>query len=152
MFNHFYIHSGIGYGNSYLTSFDQALLHAGVGNYNLIRVSSILPVGLSRSSNITLIAGSPLHVAYAEISTNNPGKLIATAVSVGIPTDKEKIGVIMEYSAYISKGEAIEIVESMVEEAMNNRGYKIDQLVTSGCSVISSSNGYTTAFSGLAMW
>ena len=35
--------SGIGTGSTVLNAFDAALLSAGVGNFNLLRVSSILP-------------------------------------------------------------------------------------------------------------
>jgi len=42
MFNKFYLNAGLGHGDYSLTSFDDALLNAGVGNYNLLKVSSIL--------------------------------------------------------------------------------------------------------------
>lgn len=40
-----YVASGIGTGPTKLSAFDSALNHAGVANYNLIRLSSIVPPG-----------------------------------------------------------------------------------------------------------
>lgn len=152
MFEKYYINSGIGYGNSYLTSFDAALLHSGVGNYNLVRVSSILPVGVARQKSIDIKAGSQLHIAYAEISSNNSGDILSAAVSVGIPANKLNIGVIMELALYNEEKETVKRVEEMVKEAMVNRGYEIEQIITYSCEAIVERKGYTTAFSGIAMW
>ena len=152
MFKHFYINSGVGRGNYSLTSFDHALLETGVGNYNLVRVSSILPAGLIEKNNISLQEGSPLHIAYASIISNNPGERISSAVAVGIPVDKSKIGVIMEHSAPISECACRQIVESMVNEAMYIRGYEIEKIITTSSTAIASGDCYTAAFSCLAMW
>lgn len=152
MFKQYFIHSGEGHASHSMTSFDLALLKAGVGNYNLVRVSSILPAGLIEANHISLPEGSPLHIAYASITSNNPGTCISAAVSVGIPVDKSKVGVIMEHSAPIEESECILIVESMVKEAMYYRGCEIERIITTSCSSIASSTGYTSVFSGLAMW
>lgn len=152
MFRKFYISSGVGHGNSHFTSFDDALLKAGVGNYNLVRVSSILPVGMTRQKSVNIEEGSQLHIAYAEISSSNQGDVISAAVSVGIPVNKNNIGVIMELALFDEEKETIRRVESMVEEAMQNRGYEIEQFITCSCEVISTGCGYTTAFAGLAIW
>ena len=152
MFIQYFIHSGVGHGSTSLTSFDQALLKAGMGNYNLVRVSSILPVGLIETNRISLPEGAPLHIAYASITSNNPGDCISSAVSVGIPIDKSKIGVIMEHSAPISEATCRQMAELMVIEAMNCRGYEIERIITTSCSAIVHGSGYTSVFSGLAMW
>lgn len=152
MFKKFYISAGVGHGNSYLTSFDDALLKTGVGNYNLVRVSSILPVGMTQQRTVDIGEGSQLHIAYAEISSNKQGEIISAAVSVGIPVDKSNIGVIMELGLFDEEKETVRQVESMVEEAMRNRRYEIEKFVTCSCEMISKGNGYTTAFAGIAMW
>lgn len=152
MFRKFYISSGIGYGNSYLTSFDDALIQTGVGNYNLVRVSSILPARMTQQKAVDVEEGSELHVAYAEITSRNPGEIISAAVSVGIPVDKSNIGVIMEQALFDKEKETVKKVESMVKEAMANRGYEIEQIITCSCEATTKGNGYTTVFAGLAMW
>lgn len=152
MFRKFYINSGIGYGNSQLTSFDDALLQTGVGNYNLIQVSSILPAGAVRQKSVDIEEGSQLHIAYAEISSCNFGEVISAAVSVGIPVNKSNIGVIMELALFDKEKVTVEKVEAMVREAMENRGYEIEQIVTCSCEAITTQDGYTTIFAGIAMW
>lgn len=152
MFNYFFIHSGEGHASKSMTSFDLALLNAGVGNYNLVRVSSILPAGLIETNHIPLPEGSPLHIAYASLTSNNPGTRISSAVSVGIPVDKSNVGVIMEHSAPIEESVCLQIVESMVKEAMYYRGYDIERIISTSCSSIVSNTGYSSVFSGLAMW
>lgn len=152
MFTKFYINAGMGYGNSYLTSFDDALLQTGIGNYNLVRVSSILPSRMVRQKSIDIEEGSPLHIAYAEISSCTPGEVMSVAVSVGIPVDKSNIGVIMEQALFDGEKETVKKVETMVKEAMINRGYEIEQIITYSCEAMSTGNGYTTIIAGLAMW
>lgn len=152
MFNKFFLNAGLGYGNCSLTSFDDALLNAGVGNYNLLKVSSILPAGCIQTDYINVIEGSPLHIAYASISSNIRKDIISAAVAVGIPTDKTKVGVIMEFSGHELENYAKKVVASMVEEAMKKRKYELDRILISSCEVSSSDGEYVTAFSGLAMW
>jgi arginine decarboxylase len=49
------ISGGIGLGPTELAAFDQALVHAGIANYNLIYLSSVLPP----SSKVTVVEGRP---------------------------------------------------------------------------------------------
>ena len=55
--SYYTIVSGKGFGKYALTSFDNALLDAGVGDYNLIKVSSILPARCQYKSSINLEKG-----------------------------------------------------------------------------------------------
>jgi len=152
MFKNFFINSGMGKGKGRLTSFDDALMNSGVGNYNLVRVSSILPAGCERVESVNLNEGEVLHVAYAEITSNFPNEVVSAAVSVGIPKDRTKVGVIMEYSAKRSEKDTVRIVENMVKEAMGKRECSIEYIITSSCEAFSQENEYVTAFAGLAMW
>ena len=43
LYKNYTIVSGVGKGLTSLSAFDNALLNAGVGDYNLVKVSSILP-------------------------------------------------------------------------------------------------------------
>ncbi len=152
MFDYFYMQSGAGYGAYRLTSFDDALLRSGVGNYNLLRVSSLLPAGCRQVSSVDVEQGSGLHIAYAAISTNRKQEPVASAVAVGIPADKSHVGVIMECSAHTSEEQVKKMAESMVIEAMKKRGYAIREILATSCGAVSSGGEYVTAFSGLAMW
>ena len=149
---HFYIGAGVGCGKTCLTSFDEALMRAGVGNYNLLRVSSILPAGCIEVKRVSLTEGNPLYIAYASITSNIPNDYIAAAISVGIPDDDTKVGVIMEFSAHCRKKDAITAAEAMVLEAMGKRKSRVKQILTQACETISNGECYSTAFSGIAMW
>ena len=81
----YYIASGSGQSKYQLVAFDNALIQAGLSNYNLVRVSSILPAMATRRQYVDLELGIPLHTAYATVSSNTPGEKIATAIAVGIP-------------------------------------------------------------------
>lgn len=152
MFKKYYISAGTGIGHSSLTSFDSALIHTGVGNYNLVRVSSILPPNAKKTFSIDLKAGQALHVAYASITSNKRDTIISSAVGIGIPKDSGQVGVIMEYSGYCVKREAESQVESMIKEAMSLRNYQIYDISIESSETQTKDNAYSTAFAVVAMW
>ncbi|QNB46073.1 arginine decarboxylase, pyruvoyl-dependent [Thermanaerosceptrum fracticalcis] len=115
--------AGSSEGRSSLTAFDGALLKAGIGNINLIRVSSILPPGAVYKPDLEIPPGSLVPTAYGSIVCKEPGKVIAAAVGVGV--SENNFGVIMEYSGYSTKQEAEETIRKMVEEAFALRGMKL---------------------------
>lgn len=152
MMNNFYITSGVGSGQTELNSFDCALFNSGVANYNLVRISSILPPDSEEHTSVCLNEGAILHTAYASISSNISNKTISAAIAVGIPTDSAKIGVIMEFSGFCTKDVALEKVSNMVKDAMRLRGYQLKELKTSVREIFSNGDGYVTAFAGIAIW
>src|SRR5690554_8168765 len=90
-------------GHNNLTAFDNALLAAGIGNVNLVRISSILPPSAEQDQELVLPPGSLVPTAYGSIVCDEPGMRIAAAVGIGFSADT--FGVIMEYSGTCSKGE-----------------------------------------------
>ena len=148
--SNYYISSGSGTSRHELVAFDNALLDAGLSNYNLLKVSSILPAGCTQQSEVSLAFGSPLLTAFSTVSSNVPGTRLATAVAVGIPRDKSQIGVIME-----CKGESAEELEvkakDMVAEAMRNHGIEIQEILVSSTSGIVEEN-YLSLISAIALW
>ncbi len=102
-------------GNYMLTAFDAALLKAGIGNVNLLRVSSILPPAAEQDQSLVFSPGALVPVAYASITSTKPGALIAAAVGIGFSADS--FGVIMEFSDFCSRQEARKKIEEMLEEA-----------------------------------
>jgi arginine decarboxylase len=113
-------------GQTELTAFDGALLNAGVGNTNLLKVSSILPPGCEYSPGLIIPPGSLLPIAYGTIISSNKGEIISAAVAVGVK--KDSFGVIMEYEGICSKEEAEAQVTRMVEEAFRIRGLVLDEV------------------------
>ena len=117
-----------------LLSFDTALYSAGIGNYNIVRVSSILPPKAVEKKSIEVLKGSVLYVAYATATIYGAGR-IASAISVGIPKNPLEIGVIMEHSASNDKKTVIECSREMVRNAMEYRGIAIDDILSVGVEV-----------------
>lgn len=148
----YYMGAGVGEGATLLNSFDDALLKAGIGNYNLIKISSILPAKCKQQESITVEEGMILYTAYASIASDVEDTCVSAAISVGIPEDNEKVGVIMEYSGFVEKEIAIIQVEKMVYDAMLNRRCEKYDIKTVSCEGKVGSKGIITAFAGIAIW
>ena len=84
-------------GSTPLNAFDNALLAAGIGNINLIKVSSILPPGVELVALPRIKPGALVPTAYAAMTSEVPGEVVAAAVGWARPVDPAKNGVIMEY-------------------------------------------------------
>lgn len=123
----FFLTCGRGEGFTPLSAFDAALWDAGVGDLNLVKVSSILPPGC-KEEPVVLEPGSIVPVAYAYTWSEVAGETISAAVAVGVPEDPSQAGLIMEYSTKGPKEEAETIVKKMVEEGMKLRGRKIKEI------------------------
>lgn len=148
---HYTLVSGIGKDEFQLVSFDNALFDAGVYNYNLVKVSSILPSECVYSPAVTAKPGSIVFAAYSTKSLNEQG-IISSTIGVGVPKDSKNIGVIMEYS---NNGDAIvseSNVKTMVEGAMDLREIPIDKIKTTSIEATASNDKFTTVFSALIMW
>ncbi len=108
-------------GNHTLTAFDNCLLKAGIGNVNLVRLSSILPPGCKEEEKgIDFPPGAFVPTAYGSTVSENKGELIAAAVGIGFSEDS--FGVIMEHAGRCSAEIARAKVEEMIIEAFANRG------------------------------
>lgn len=118
--------AGTGEGSTELNAFDHALLSAGIGNVNLLRVSSILPPGAEETEKLAINPGSLVPTAYGSITSEHPGEVISAAIAVGI-SSKDSYGVIMEFSGVCSKTEAEERIRLMVEEAFQTRGLALNR-------------------------
>ena len=146
------ITSGYGKGAYELVAFDKALIDAGISNYNLLRVSSILPIRCNYSEIIDLEEGSPLLTAYGTISSNTKGEIIASAVGIGIPKDKEKVGVIMEYSGRCTAEIAEKTVRDMTKIAMDNHHIETQEVISSSIEKQVTDTDYVSVISAVAMW
>ncbi|GIV10423.1 MAG: pyruvoyl-dependent arginine decarboxylase [Fimbriimonadales bacterium] len=142
--------AGVGVSAFELLSFDRALRQAGFADYNLLRVSSILPAGVELRPYIDVPKGALLPTAYGVFSSNEEGRTVAAAVSLAFPTDPGAIGVIMETEGYMTEREAHELVATMAEEAMEDRNLRIARLEV--VAVEAQVDLYTTVFAGVALW
>lgn len=142
--------AGVGVSAFELVAFDRALRQAGFADYNLLRVSSILPAGVQYRPAIDLPKGSLVPVAYGVFSSSEEGRTIAAAVSLAFPQDPEEIGVIMEAEGYMSEQEARELVAAMAEEAMDDRNLAIARIEV--IAVAATVELCTAVFAGVALW
>lgn len=146
------ISSGIGKDEHHLVSFDSALIDAKISNYNLLRVSSILPIQCEIADKVEVKEGSPLLVAYGSISSNKEGDVISSAVAVGVPRDKASVGVIMEYSGHCHKERAEKIVREMTVKAMQNHGIEIEKINSSAIEGKVDGKEFVSVISAVSMW
>ncbi len=112
--------AGSSEGGTSLNAFDGALLAAGVGNLNLLKVSSVLPPGAAFDEDITIPPGSLVPIAFGTATSDAPGTILAAAVAVGIPIDGG-FGMIMELAGEFDKKHAEELVRQRVTEAFAMR-------------------------------
>lgn len=99
-----YLTKGVGVNKHKLTSFELALRDAKLAPFNLVRVSSIFPPQcklISKEAGLKyLAAGQILHVVIAESATNEPNRLIASAVGLAIPKNPDNYGYLSEHHSY----------------------------------------------------
>lgn len=114
---------GAAEGRTRLNAFDNSLLNAGVGDTNLMRMSSILPPGAQQRdiNDIELPPGGLIPLAYAHIDSTTPGRYISSAIAVGIPEDESEPGVIMEFEDHSRLDNVEKIVRQMVVDAFEYR-------------------------------
>lgn len=131
----FFLTSGAGDASTELNAFDAALLKAGVGDTNLIRLSSILPPSARQIDPYDLPKGSMVPLAYGEHVSHETGTLISAAVAVGIPEDPSAAGLIMECSGIGDSGEYEDAARRMVKEGMELiRGLRIREIMSVSAS------------------
>lgn len=127
---HYFMVSGDSEGFTLLNAFDGALLCAGIGDTNLVKMSSIVPPRCRLIAPVPLPAGALVPTAYASITSDVPGEIIASAVAVALPEKPDYPGLIMEYSARGPKAEIEETVRQMAIEGMKLRGRVIKELTS----------------------
>ncbi|MDR0685569.1 MAG: arginine decarboxylase, pyruvoyl-dependent [Spirochaetaceae bacterium] len=150
--NKYLLCSSVGNGQYSLTSFDDALRKSNLGNYNLVKVSSILPMKAKRVDHVDVPEGSILFTAFASMTSRQAGEVISAAIAVGIPADKTKAGVIMEFADSCAEFVAEKTVKAMVVEAMAKRKYTIEEILCISTEAACVADQYSTVFAALAIW
>jgi len=100
---------GCGVHKDKLASFELALRDAGIEKFNLVYVSSIFPPGckiISKDEGLKgFNAGQIIFCVMARNETNEPNRLISTAIGVATPRDTNNYGYLSEHHAFGEKGE-----------------------------------------------
>ncbi|MBI4209371.1 MAG: arginine decarboxylase, pyruvoyl-dependent [Deltaproteobacteria bacterium] len=112
-----FLTKGLGRHKEKLTSFEMALRDANIAEYNLVRVSSILPpqckiIPISQGKAM-LQPGQILHVVISENASNEPHRLIAASVGTAQPMDDQNYGYLSEHHSF---GQTDEIAGDYAED------------------------------------
>lgn len=111
--------SGKGHGKTPLSAFDAALMDAGISNYNLIVLSSVIPpksvIKFRKFKAKKEEWGHKLYLVKAEIRSRQSGMHIGSAL--GWYQMKDGRGVFVEHETV---GETKEAVESNLKEEVHN--------------------------------
>ncbi|MBI5058502.1 arginine decarboxylase, pyruvoyl-dependent [candidate division KSB1 bacterium] len=146
----YFLVAGFAEGPSLLNAFDNALMAAGVGNTNIVKMSSILPPNCQNIPPLTLPYGALVPVAYAEETWDEAGVVVSAAVACGIPDDPELPGVIMEHHMRADEQACRENVIRKVEWAFEQRKFKLADLKVASAS--GKIVGIGSAFAGVVLW
>ena len=144
-----WVTAGADEGETELNAFDNALLRAQTANYNLIRVSSIVPKGARLVEEApSLPEGALLPVVLAKAVSRVPGELISSCVGIGL--SKDSFGMIMEHAGAGPAALAEEKVRRMLAEAFARRGLALDRVLVKSCEHRVQNAGCTVA--AVVLW
>ncbi len=119
--------SGKDEGPTKLNAFDNALSNAGIGDVNLIKVSSMLAGNAKIQKLPKLKAGAMVNCVLSEVTSDNPGDEITAVVAVAIG---KELGCVVETTG-INKNsdEIVEKAKKMVKYMMDKREVEINELI-----------------------
>jgi len=126
--NRYALVAGAGDAESGLNAFDRALQAAEGGQFNLVKVTSILPPSAQPGDIANLPPGGIVFAAIGTETSHQHGLNIAAAVAIGVPEDPAEAGVIMEGHWHCPATEAEERVRAMALQAMVDRGLKVARI------------------------
>lgn len=124
--------SGNDEGPTKLNAFDNALSDAGIGDVNLIKVSSMLAGNAEIVELPKLNPGSMVNCVLSTVTSDTFGQEITAVVAVAIG---EELGCVVEASGKDKNPEEIiGEAKEMVEYMMDRRGVKIKELIVESSS------------------
>ncbi len=108
---------GVGKHRQRLASFELALRHAGIEKYNLVYVSSIFPPNCSiigaNAGLKGLMPGQIVYCVLAKSDTNEPSRLVSSAIGLAVPKNRSHYGYLSEHHAH---GETRRIAADYAED------------------------------------
>jgi arginine decarboxylase len=121
------ITSGKAEGPSKLNAFDNALLDAGIGDINLIKVSSIIPINTRIVELPEFPAGEMVNTVLSYVSSDVKGDLLSAVIAVAIGND---LGCVVEHSGINQDPSEIkEKAVNMVQYMMKIRNMEIQEII-----------------------
>lgn len=99
-----FLTKGVGVHKDKLASFELALRNAGIEKHNLVTVSSILPPNcqiISKEKGEKMLnPGQIVFCVLARSETNEPNRLISSAIGVARPSDEKNYGYLSEHHGF----------------------------------------------------
>lgn len=119
--------SGKDEGPTKINAFDNALTDAGIGDVNLIKVSSMLGGNTEILPLPSLKAGSMINCVLSTITSSNKGEKITSMIAVAIG---DELGCVVEKTGINENIEKMkEEAIFMVEYMMRKRNVKVDEII-----------------------
>ena len=124
--------SGKDEGPTRLNAFDNALTDAGIGDVNLIKVSSMLGKNTQVKNLPKLKAGAMVNCVLSSVTSSKPGDTITAVVGIAIG---EELGCVVETTGTNKdKQELIDEANFMVNYMMEKRGIEIKEHIVEAVS------------------
>lgn len=116
---------GIGEGSTSLSAFDDALTNAGVGDFNLLELSSVIPkeavIEIKNKFDLDHAIGQIQPVVLSHTESDETGKEISAGLGW---TTAEEGGVFIEISGCFGEKSCIEKIESSLKDMIARRSWK----------------------------
>ncbi|MFQ5907212.1 MAG: pyruvoyl-dependent arginine decarboxylase [Thermoplasmata archaeon] len=109
-----------------LNAFDKALIEAGIGEQNLVSVSSVLPPGIRQVNPKSLGPGLITYSVLAQMR-GNEGEQISAGIAYAFRKD-EGHGHVAEGHMYGTRAALQEILEWKIEEMARHRGIEFGKI------------------------
>jgi len=123
----FFVTSGKGINKtSELNAFDLALLQAGIGEQNLVSVSSVLPVGIRQVDRMPIPRGAITHCVLARHG-GGEGEVISAGIAYGFRTDGEG-GYVAEAHLHGTQKSLKEFLRWRMTEIAHFRGVELRRI------------------------
>ncbi len=121
------ITSGKSEGPTKLNAFDNALLDAGIGDINLIKVSSIIPINTRIVKLPEFPAGEMVNTVLSYVSSDVKGDYLSAVIAVAIGDD---FGCVVEHSGINQDPAKVkEKAVNMVQYMMQIRNMEIREII-----------------------
>ena len=126
----YFITGGVGVSDiSVINAFDKAVIDAGVGDYNLVQVSSIIPRNAIEINPIKLETGTVVPIVISK-KTGITGEQICSGIGWGQTKDKN-LGLVMEHHDLgVNREEIEKKLFDMLREGSAIRNIKLECMKT----------------------
>lgn len=120
-------------GETKLNAFDNALIAAGIGHWNLVKVTSVAPQGAPVITEPVMIAaGSVVPAVLSSAVSDRPGDIVTACIGIGLSASSH--GMIMEHAGVGTPEDMESVVRRMVQESFMRRGLDLETVIVRSVS------------------